>query len=241
MANLSVLFVLVHLSIIRIQVADLAVCSGIFRPLTGLYEYCYWMTATMQNSTESSELCGQDGGTLAWVNSQEAQEFVKSIFTGKLAPGSQFYIGVQDRDVSGDYYTYTKEKQHYFNWDTIVYHPPGQPAWQCVMVVYDTFKWREVRCLFPKLALCSKAIQREYLSSYLNRVHYGKALSGYEVFVLEDVSFIRCAFACQMNVRCRSINHDVTSRRCTVNSETATSYPAQLTAAPGVSYYTVFI
>lgn len=81
----------------------------------------------------------------------------------------------------------------------------------------------------------------EYLSSYLNRVHYGKALSGYEVFVLEDVSFIRCAFACQMNVRCRSINHDVTSRRCTVNSETATSYPAQLTAAPGVSYYTVFI
>lgn len=70
--------------------------------------------------------------------------------------GSQFYIGVQD-PVSEEYYTYTGERQYYFNWDA-VYTPLTD--WHCVMINYDSFKWREVRCLFPKLALCSKTIPR---------------------------------------------------------------------------------
>lgn len=79
------------------------------------------------------------------------------------------------------------------------------------------------------------------MSSYFDRVLVGKALTGFEVSVLENLSFIRCAFACQMNVRCKSINHDVTSRRCTVSSETAETYPSKVINAPTVSYYTVFI
>lgn len=70
--------------------------------------------------------------------------------------GSMFYIGVQD-PVSEEYYTYTGERQYYFNWDA-VYSPITD--WHCVMINYDSFKWREVKCLFPKLALCSKTILR---------------------------------------------------------------------------------
>lgn len=70
--------------------------------------------------------------------------------------GSMFYIGIQD-PVSEEYYTYTGERQYYFNWDA-VYSPITD--WHCVMINYDSFKWREVKCLFPKLALCSKTILR---------------------------------------------------------------------------------
>eukprot|EP00105_Crassostrea_gigas_P043104 XP_019927252.1 PREDICTED: uncharacterized protein LOC105338953 [Crassostrea gigas] len=231
------MFVLVHWNATHIQVHLTAACTDTFRPLTGLYDYCYWMITTFQNSTDSSKLCAKDGGTLAWVNSAEAQAFVEKTFTGTLTAGSMFYIGVQD-PVSEEYYTYTGERQYYFNWDA-VYSPITD--WHCVMINYDSFKWREVKCLFPKLALCSKTILREYLSSYFDRVLVGKALTGYEASVLENLSFIRCAFACQMNVRCKSINHDVTSRRCTINSETAETYPSNVAIAPTVSYYTVFI
>lgn len=61
-----------------------AACTDIFRPLTGLYDYCYWMITTLQNSTDSSQLCAKDGGTLAWVNSAEAQAFVEKTFAGTL-------------------------------------------------------------------------------------------------------------------------------------------------------------
>ena len=70
--------------------------------------------------------------------------------------GSQFYIGVTD-PVSEDYRTYTGEEQYYFNWD-VVYTPMAD--WTCVFINYDNFKWRETKCFFPKLALCSKTIQR---------------------------------------------------------------------------------
>nr|XP_022291277.1 uncharacterized protein LOC111102714 [Crassostrea virginica]XP_022291285.1 uncharacterized protein LOC111102714 [Crassostrea virginica] len=202
-----------------------------------MYDFCYWMTTTPNNSTDSARLCAKDGGTVAWVNSAEAQAFVEKTYGGKMTGGSQFYIGVTD-PVSEDYRTYTGEEQYYFNWD-VVYTPMAD--WTCVFINYDNFKWRETKCFFPKLALCSKTIQREYLSSYFDRVHVGKTLAGHEVSVLENVTFIRCAFACQMNVRCKSINHDVSSRRCAINSGTAEAYPAQLTTAPNSNYYTVFI
>lgn len=78
--------------------------------------------------------------------------------------GSMFYIGVQD-PVSEEYYTYTGERQYYFNWDA-VYSPITD--WHCVMINYDSFKWREVKCLFPKLALCSKTILRGIFLSFSN-------------------------------------------------------------------------
>ncbi|XP_062588510.1 tetranectin-like protein [Saccostrea cucullata] len=223
-----------------------AICSGIFRPLTGLYDYCYWVITSMQSSEQSNQLCGQDGGTLAWINSPEAQAFVDKTFNQTLATLATLYIGVQDADVSGDYREYNGEKQYYFNWDSTVYTPPGRPDWHCVMLYYDVnsavyFKWRETTCIFPKQALCSRMIQREYLSSYFDQIHVGKTFSGHEVVVLENLSFIRCAFACQMNIRCRSLNHDATNRRCTINDARAETDPTQLTAAPNVNYYTVYI
>ncbi|XP_061182874.1 tetranectin-like protein [Saccostrea echinata] len=248
MTEFALLFALVFFYGTRIQGMNSAICSGIFRPLTGLHDYCYWMLTDMQSSEQSNESCGQDGGTLAWVNSPEAQAFVEKTFNQTLytATLATLYIGVQGPDVSGDYHVYNGEKQYYFNWDASVYTPPGRPDWNCVMLYYDVnsaiyFKWRETRCILPKQALCSRTIQREYLSSYFDKAYIGKTFSGHEVVVLENLSFIRCAFACQMNIRCRSINHDVTNRRCTINGETAESYPSQLTAAPNVNYYTVFI
>ena len=67
-------------------------CTNVFRPLTGMYDFCYWMTTTPNNSTDSARLCAKDGGTVAWVNSAEAQAFVEKTYGGKM------YVSQRERE-----------------------------------------------------------------------------------------------------------------------------------------------